>query len=375
MVLAAFSSVAVAQDSVLWLDARDNSISANTNANYNAITAPPTMTGPYLNDAPGTTAGKRGAAQVLRIEPLHNDNYQNSFATSYPNLDADGNRATGNLWVYMDVIDDPSGTNDVISSVGIDFDLTFTGTTIRNTIASLNYVMNNDGSVLNSLAPPVATPWNGVNSGAQVAGSPPDWTGAKAVAVPVTTGPVYSSTNRVINRVTTFGAGYPVSTVVPYRLGRLRATGNTRNCTGSPGAPDLAHANNSTYNVFMKVNNLLITRVFETNGDATESVSFGLAGGTPHAVTNGSTSGATDAVADAIIQVRMKGDFTGDGRVTSADNTAYSTSASSDGTDNESQAYNGDYTVQASPATIGNLVTTADTTNYLASFANSTSCP
>lgn len=381
LVVMAFATIATAQDSTIWLDARDNGVAANDNANaavgrYNAITTPAAMNGPF-NAGGAINSGKRGGGQVLRINPIRNNGAQNSAATSFPNLDGDGNRATGSLWVYMDVIDDTSGTNDVISSVGIDFDLTFTGTTTRYAIGSLAYTANNNGSVLNSITNPVATPWNGVVNGSMVAGNPPDWTGAKAVAVPVTTGPVYASTNRLIPNVTSFGAGYAVSTAVPYRLGRLAATAAVRNCATLTGAPDAQHANNSTYNVFLKVNNLLITRVYETLGDAVENVSFGIsAAGTPDAAVSGSTSGAVSAVADAIIQVREKGDHSGDGRITGAD-TGSQVAAAGATPDSLLQSYVGDFSVQAAVATANNLVTGADTTAYLAATAawSGTVCP
>jgi hypothetical protein len=377
LVVMAFATIATAQDSTIWLDARSNAVPANTASNYNAISAPTTMNGPFVTGAPAGTGGKRGGGQVLRINPIRNNGAQNNVPTSFPNLDGDGNRATGDLWVYMDVADDTSGTNDVISSVGIDFDLTFTGTTTRYAIGSIAYTANNDGSVLNSITNPTATPWNGVVNGTQVVGNPPDWTGAKAVAVPVTTGPVYASTNRLIPNVANFGAAYATSTAVPYRLGKLRATAALRNCATLTGALDPAHATNSQYNVFLKVNNLLITRVYETLGDAVENVSFGInAGGTPDAAVSGSTSGAVSAVADAIIAVREKGDFSGDGRITGADNTLY-TAASGNVADNVLQDYAGDFNVQVSVGTINNLVTGADNGGYLAAQAgwSGTVCP
>ena len=127
----------------------------------------------------------------------------------------------------------------------------------------------------------------------------------------------------------------------------------------------------------MKVNNLLVTRVYETNGDATENVSFGFNGANPDAAVSGSTNGAVSAIADAVIQVREKGDFSGDGRVTGADTGPYTTAAGV-GPDTLLQAYVGDFSVQAAGvATANNLVTGADTTNYLAATAawSGTVCP
>lgn len=378
-VVSAFAAAAVAQDSIIFMDVRNNEISANTATNYNAISAPATMNGPFAQNAPAGTSGKRGAGQILRINPKRNNGAHTTVGNSFPNLDGDGNRATGDLWVYMDVIDDASGTDDVISSVGLDFDLVLTGTTTRFVLESVNFTMANDGRVLDSIANPAATPWNGVANGSP---SGVDWNDARAVAVPVTTGPVYSSTNRLTPRFANVGAWSATSTVVPYRLGRLRATAANRNCGGTPGggmtgAPDANHANNSTYSVFMQVDSLLITRVYGTGGDAVENVSFGInVGGSPDAPQSGNVPNVSSAVADAQIQIREKGDFTGDGRITSADNTGYY-SAAGNAADSELLAYNGDFSIQASLGTIGNLVTSADNSGYYTAVAawSGTICP
>lgn len=349
----------------LWFDSRDNSINTNNATNYNALTEPVTMTGPYLNDT--VNGGKRGANQTLRLDSVHADSFQTGLG--FANLDGDGNRATGNLWLYGDMSDDAGslGANDVEAAIGIDFNVTANSTPVRNTIASLDWAWNNDQTVGNSsLAPGGTGPWNGTANGSMVAGSPPSWTGAKAVAVPVTSGPLYSTVNRMV-------PGNPSGTRA-YRLGRLRVTAGSRACSGVIGAPDFNYNNRSTYNVMMKTNNLLIARVFSSGGDAVENVSFGYNGAALDAPVNGSSQGNMSAVVDAVITVRMKGDFTGDGRVTSADNTAYF-AAVADTTDNELQAYLGDFTTQLSAATIGNLVTSADNTGYFASIGLSTTCP
>lgn len=386
-VVSAFAAAAVAQDSVMWMDVRGNSLATNTYTDYNAITMSGTLTGPWAQDGP-VNGGKRGAGQVLRIEPVHNDSYQTSFSTSFPNLDGDGNRASGSLWVYMDVLDDASGTNDVISSVGIDFDVQPNVATIqRNRIQSVGYTMMNDGSVLDSVTPPVAMPWNGVASGAMSGAAPaPDWNDARAVAVPVTSGPAYSSTDRLVPRPVT------TDTVRPYRLGRMTVTGATRVCTGATLPPFDAvgvYLARSTYNVYMNVDSLLVTRVFETGGDAIENVAMGYNGAVPDnnagAYVNGSVAGASanNTVPDAIIEVRLKGDYNGSGTVNSADTgsaTTFHLRAVGDATDNAEIAYAGDYTPPPGPpvpvaAQIANLVNSADTTFFLGSFAASSSCP
>ncbi len=370
-VVSAFAAAAVAQDSVIFMDVRNNSITANTGSNYNNMSHG-AMNGPYSVDPTGD-AGRRGGGQVLRLDPVHNDGYQTGLG--FPNLDGDSNRSTGSLWVYMDVLNDGSGTNGVISSVGLDIDIVPPAGTVRNPIASLGFTMANDQTVADStLAPGGTGPWNAVANGAQTGAAPaPDWADARAVAVPVIAGPAYSSAGRLVPRT-------PDATAAgrPYRLGRLNVTAGTRVCAGATLPPfDGANvfANRSTYNVFMQVDSLLITRVFETGGDTVENVSFGYVGAAPDAAQSGNVPNVSSAAADAVIQIRMKGDFNGNGTVNSTDTTAYLAQVS-DGTDNELQAFLGDYTAPPGVVALANnLITSADTTAYLASFANSTSCP
>lgn len=363
-VVSAFAAAAVAQDSVIFMDVRNNSITANTASDYNNMSHG-AMNGPF-SISPTGDLGRRGGGQVLYVNPTTSVNYQTQFGSSFPNLDGDSNRATGDLWVYMDVLNDGSGTNGVISSVGLDIDIVPPVGTVRNRLASLNFTMANDQTVANStLAPGGSGPWNGVANGSQSGVTPNlDWNDARAVAVPVIAGPAYSSTGRLVPRT-------PDATAAgrPYRLGRLTCTAAARVCAPLDG---LAFNGRSTYNVFMQVDSLLITRVFETGGDTIENVAFGYAGAAPDAAQSGNVPNVSSAVADAIIQVRMKGDVDGNGLVNTADTTPFLALVGP--TDGVQASYVGDFSPP--PGTvigISQLVNTSDTNPYLTAI--NTPCP
>jgi len=360
-VVSAFAAAAVAQDSVIFMDVRNNSITANTGSNYNNMSHG-AMNGPF-SISPTGDSGRRGGGQVLHVNPTTSVNFQNSFGNSFPNLDGDSNRATGDLWVYMDVLNDGSGTNGVISSVGLDIDIVPPVGTVRNRLASLNYTMMNDQTVADStLAPGGSGPWNSVAHGAQVGATPNlDWNDARAVAVPVIAGPAYSSAGRLVPR--------DPATNRPYRLGRLTCTAAARVCAPLDG---LAFNGRSTYSVFMQVDSLLITRVFETGGDTVENVAFGYAGAVPDAAQSGNVANVSSAVADATIQVRMKGDVDGNGLVNTQDTNPFLALLTP--TDGVQQSYVGDFSAPpANPIGISQLVNSSDTNNFIASI--NTPCP
>ncbi len=355
---AVFATSAMAQ-SVIWMDWRANDGAQGVRTITGNLVPPPAppRDNPFRWDT--VNGGRKGAGQLLMLEPVHADSFHTSFPTSFPNsLDADGNRSNGDLWIYMDVNDDPSGTGDVISSVGLDADFVAPAT-VRNTISSIALTLNNDNTVFNSITPVGAAPWNNKIDGAMVAGSPPDWAGAKAVRVPVEAGPTYNAALGIQNRPSGL-------TDIPYRLGKIRVQAGTRVCP--PGGPPVPHVTQSTYNVFLKANNLLITRVFNGAGDADEQISFGYdAVGAPELPTISGNTQLASALPDAQVIVRMKGDFSGDGRATTADNALYLASVS-DPQDNVTQAFVGDFSGD-------DRVTTADNAGYLASITASTSCP
>jgi hypothetical protein len=363
LVLAACLAMVVASSamaqSVIWMDARPN----NAASGVNTITGTLGAVNPYVPD--NVNGGRKGAGQVVRIEPKHGDGWETANPTSFPNHDGDGNRSTADIWIYMDVNDDLSGTGDVISSLSLDAQVTKLGTLVRNTIASTTLSIINDNTVFNSIVPAGGNPWNnkidGTPSGLNV-------NGAKAVRVPVEAGPMYNAALGIQPRASGL-------TDIPYRVAKMTVVSGTRNCT-FPN--NLA---NSTYEIRLKANNLLTTRVYNGAGDADEQINYGydVAGAPEGPAISGNDTVSVSAIADCVVEVRMKGDYSGDGRVTTADTGTSAPpvnylGAVFDASDNLVQSYCGDFSGD-------NRVTTADTgtnpgTGYLDTlFVKSPSCP
>jgi len=290
-----------APETTLFFDIRDNSAGAQS------ITTPASPftngQGDFPND--GGAGGGKGNGQVLRLCPVISSGLQASAGNfGYPNFDADNNAATGSLNLFADVGDDAGavGAGDVISSIGIDIGITAPATTgSRYTIG---------GSTWSWTITDPSSPVNyGFSSGTAVNGGVGGHTGLKYVKVPVDGASLYA----------TAGGLTPGSLT---RIGRLAVTAGARTCSFT-GAN--VHANESTYNVFLSVNNLLITRTFSNVvADTEERVSFGYFGGAVDADVSGNTVGGAGN-RDAIIQVRMKNDSNGSGSVTTADISVAST--------------------------------------------------
>lgn len=258
----------------------------------------------------GLAGGGKGNGQILRICPplsngAHNTVAGSSFGNSWPNIDADNDCSTGDLFLYADVGADDAGTNGVISSIGLDIAIGAPST--RYVIASSAWTWTlTDATTPVNFGFAAGTPQG---PGGQLGVS-----GIKYVKVPVSGASTYATAGGLIQNTFT-------------QLGRLRVTAAPRNATGAAtGCAQVTganpHANQSTYNVSMNVNNLLITRTYSTvttPASVDEIVSFGYTGGAPDVTTNGSTSGPAPGVRDAVIQVRLKVDFNGDGRATAAD--------------------------------------------------------
>jgi len=359
-----------APESVIWFDVRDNvgtgqSITAptqtfqNGQGEVNALNLVP-------NDGPIAELGQRGWGQVLRINPVLPGNQHIGTATfpQWPNFDGDQNSSTGDLWMYMDVLpnqDAPAGTNDVISSLGLDIGIT------ANNPASQRYTFTNAVFSWQINDPTVP-----VNFGMSPAGTaniaPGGSTSVKYVKVPVSGASVYAT-----------AGGFTIGG--PYRIAKLSVTGAVRNanaagCTYTSDAPAGnrgLHNFESSYKVNLSVNNLLVTRTFSTGGNATpeERVSFGYTGGAVESDVSGNTVGGA-GVRDALIQVRMKGDGNGNGSTSTPDvNFFLAAQATNGGLGNnitQAQAYcfdrNGNGAIQ-----------TNDTNMFLAFQTAAGSCP
>lgn len=360
-VVALFASVSLGQESVIWFDARPNNAGSGINTITGTLPAfnPVNTANPYV--VTQINNGRRGAGQIIRLEGKRNSNRHviisgNNHGNSFPNHDADGDNSTSSAWLYLDMYndeEDPANTSDVLASLGLDLDIVpVVPGDLRNRIASIDFQLFNDGNVRNSITGGQPLVWDDKVNGAVVPGDPPSWAGAKAVRVPVSAGPMYNAALGITKN----NAGYN-STTMPYRVGRLDVVSATRNCTGGGTIGGLpAHTLKSSYDVFLKVNNLLIARVFESGGDnpPSEKISFGFNGSLPETPTvNGSQQGAMSALPDLRIEVRLKGDYNGDGQINSADNPFHSTAVSGN-VDTLLQVYCGDFNNS-------NTTTSADT--------------
>ena len=295
-------SAVQAQDSTYWFDIRDIDSLDPVEDVYSPIS--PFTQGQEVGDT-AVNSGKEGAGVVLRVHPTCANGYEDDTTavgafTRYPNFDGDRDLSTGVLWLYADVSDAGDCTTDVISSIGLDFDLRLAAgdppAAERNALGSIDYEWE-------------TAPWSEGNAGAfdgnVLAGDPPDWLGAKAVKVPVVAGPSYAAGTGVVPNV--YGS--------PWKIGKLSVVGGPRAGSG-PG-----HLGKSTYAVHLTVNSLLITRVCNGDSHYPEMVAFGYdaAGNAETPLIDGSQNGATSTLPDALIQVVMKHDGNGDGVTNSQD--------------------------------------------------------
>jgi hypothetical protein len=303
----AIASIATAQ-STHFMDIRDN---VGAGQSITAAAAPFSVgQGDFPNDggAPSAGTNSRGNGQVLRLNPTVSNGFHNRNA--YPNFDlaedggVTGNKATGNLWLYVDVADDLSGVGDVLSSIGDDI-IIQAPVAARYQIATTVFTWEPAGAIT----------WSGTSNGAPAgAGGTLGVNDARAVKVPVSGSPAMYNTA---------GGLVPNPGGAPYRVAKLRVTAASR---GTGCATNAAHATGSSYNLNNSVDSLLDTRVYNGAGDAQEDVSFGYTGGAPEATVNGNTVGAGAAgVRDAVIQVRMQGDTNGNGGVNSLDIPGFTT--------------------------------------------------
>ena len=350
-------STAIAQpESILWMDVRDNDVGGD----FEGIYAPEVATWPFTNGGPQGTGGP-GDGQVMRINPV-DGGFESAYPAAWPNFDGDGNSSTGYIVLYMTVDDDMTGgADDVISSVGLDFN------TSEDTVPPAGKDGNNikfdGGGYADFNWSLVAEANSGTDKGAEVAGDPPNWTGAKAVKVPVEPGPAYA-----------VGSGMVPGLVPPtiYRIGKLEVKAAGRNRPAPfPPAP---HDTWSTFNVYLSVNELLVTRVFSAGGDQDEQIHFGYAnaGGSDAAsLSSGSTQGAPFGAGDPdmVIMVLPKGDNDGNGLVTAGDITGFDNALNAGILVTPEQLYLNDFVTHP----VGfdkKLVTASDITPFLAALAN-----
>lgn len=210
----------------------------------------------------------------------------------------------GSMYVMMDVYCRADGIgNETISSLGLN---------VAKAVAS-----GPDTGALSASAFTVFTSGTGAASGPWSSPSPNTPTlnsgtllvsNSRAVAVPSsTTDALWNGYSPNRNNGGTVGActsGHPTYNVGSvnghYLVGKLDLASNT---TGST-----IHHIPTSFNIFMQVGALKITRVYEptaTNGGAPETVAFG----TGDAGVSGSSPGTQSLNADAVVTIRRKGDF------------------------------------------------------------------
>lgn len=301
-------STAVAQDSVLWFDVRDNTLPKQPiTPDIGAVKLP------FTNGQGGEGAinsGVRGNGQVLRLNPKTENNFETSLTPApFPNWD-DNDMSTGDLNLFMDV-NDKYAAQDMIASLGIDIDV--------QGYNPGNPAQAGDRNQLEGFS----FEWNPLLFAEANAGTAPggmdgtSWSGAKAVKVPVIddAGPTYDTTNGL-----TVGG--------PYLVGTLHVEAACRNMD-LPGGAGL-HPVRSTYAVRLSFNNLLLTRVgLNVASPTDEMVAFGygdyLSGGgaklpeTPYANGSDANGGHPGGDPEALIIIQMKCDQSGNGRVTGSD--------------------------------------------------------
>jgi hypothetical protein len=284
-----------AADSCMWFDIRDDS--AGGAQDIDAPGEPYT----FENDSgdAACNGGGAGDAQILRIMPdCANDLH---LGAGWPNYDGDNDASTGSAHLYMDVNDDPSGADDIISSIGID--LAASDPTPGAGGSYVSFVYAFAGDALTAFDNPSTE--SGSDPGASDGASPLGWEGAKAVHVPVIGGPAYD-------------VGDGLVPTARYQIGVVDVVAGPRG-TVSP-----TYTADSRFNVHIKPNNLLITRTFNGAGDDEELVNMGYDNGSPSCdceepSVSGSSEGAMSTLPDLLVQVQMKGDGNGSGTITAQD--------------------------------------------------------
>lgn len=373
---AMFSGRLLAQDSRIWLDTRDNITSAGTGIGGQLI-APGAPTAPYINgqnpaagmgnsaDRFGTSAingGARGAGGVLRLNPAQVGGWEattnpTGSGSGWPNYDLDINSATGCLWYYMDVGNNANCPGGNIDAIGIDTSITqtFPAIPMRNTIASVTMTVPNDATVgANAPCGMPNPPWLTVSGPTTVSGPLPVVSASMSGPAPV--------------------FGLPPCPAGPYRIAKLCVTAGLRNCNGRVTN---TFVDGSTYSVKISMSNPVpgvrrgpCAGVFDNVSIGYDPLIMNPTYGTLDAPINGGTPGNTSASPDAAIQIRLRGDFNGDGNVSGADVGGFNNAVGGGvgATAKVAQIYLGDFNNSRS-------VTGADIAGFNSAVLHSGTCP
>ncbi|HPF41600.1 MAG TPA: hypothetical protein P5081_21475 [Phycisphaerae bacterium] len=259
----AFSaSFAQAQmEGTFFIDARDNVAAIDT----------PTTSSGYANEV--INGGGRGAGQTIYIAPKVGGLEMQVTDTS-----------TATMTLYADVAN--GGASEVLAAVGLDMSIAASAANERQLLGASVTIHNTAAAVGGGLT---NDPWNDTaeSTAFTTAGG-----GIKAVRIPVEDNmgsPVFNASLGIQN-----GAGYRLATVA-LEADSCGVAG--RGCQAS-------------LDVFLSVNNLLVTAVSNPGPSAAMDLNFGYAGAAPEAATaDGSTLGATSATADAVVVIKQKGDM------------------------------------------------------------------
>ena len=259
----AFTATMVNAQATFFLDARDNI------ANIDTPQASPT--GGFAANPLG---GVRGDGQTIYVAP------NVPGAPAIPG----GNMSTMTLYV-----DYAAGAGEVLAAVGLDYAIDASAANERALSAAALTIHNSAAEVDQTGANGLAgAPWNDTaGSGDTLGGS------IKAVRVPVS------------GATPAFDASLGIQAGNGYRLATVDLT--AEDCNGAGGCEP-------ALNVFMSVNNLLVTQV-SAGGSGAVALNFGFdgAGAADASPDTGDVEGATSAIADATIVLRSRGDFNGDG--------------------------------------------------------------
>lgn len=251
-----------------FIDARDS---------FGAIAAPTTASG-YANET--INGGGRGAGQVIYIAPkIGTSGLENQVTDT----------STASMTIYADV--DSADSNEVLAAVGLDVSIEASAANERQLLGTSVVIHNSAAAVGGGLA---GAPWNDTaeSTAFTTAGG-----GIKAVRVPVEDnggGPMFNASLGITNNDTD-----------AYRLATINLEADNCNVANRGCEPSL--------DVFMSVNNLLVTSVTNPGPSNPVALGFGYDGAAVDAsLDNGSTLGATTGVADAVIIIKTKGDFNND---------------------------------------------------------------
>lgn len=354
----AFASTAVlAQDVSYYFSARQyrtaglGFLDSSPAAGIQAEVLPPNSpTQPYpVSDA------ALGNVPIMYIEP------SNPPAPYTGLVPAPLNNLAAQLWMSVGTKYTGANSEQLASSMGLDVSPVLElvspnpGTSIsRRATISSTLTLYTAQAQTNSAG---AQLWDGVNLV-----SPP-LTDARGVTVPDSVG------DFAVGAVpTTAGTPGAAAGSASYRVATMNVTGGGGSSNGGGGTGG-AYSNAvcrglrpTRYNVSLLVGNVLITRaVNPAFGGALspENVAFGYAGATavPEVAGSGSAFGTTSATPDLRIEVRIKGDFNGDGTVNASDNAAYTSARDGGAATSPLNKFLGDFNNDGA-------VNAADNSNY-----------